>query len=158
MKKEEEHRRALELNIFAIVVESEEELKKLSDLATKMGVLAPVAIRINPNFSASGSPWKMGGRPTHFGIEEETAIKKMGSYAKLPNIHLKGLHVYNGTKILDAQSIYDNSKYVLELFESISRLYGLDLTMVDVGGGLGIKYHENEKDLDIKELTRLLHP
>ncbi len=158
MKKEEEHRRALELNIFAIVVESEEELEKLSDLASKMGVLAPVAIRINPNFSASGSPWKMGGRPTHFGIEEETAVKKMGSYAKLPNIHLKGLHVYNGTKILDAQSIYDNSKYVLELFETISRLYGLDMMMVDVGGGLGIKYYENEKDLDIKELTRLLHP
>ncbi|MCJ8162940.1 diaminopimelate decarboxylase [Acinetobacter zhairhuonensis] len=158
MKKEEEHRRALELNIFAVVVESEEELNKLSELASEMGVIAPVAIRINPVFSAKGSPWKMGGRPTHFGIEEETAVKNMGSYAKLPNIHLKGIHVYNGTKILEAQSVYDNSKYILDLFETVSNLHGLDLTMVDVGGGLGIKYYENEKDLDTQELTNLLHP
>jgi diaminopimelate decarboxylase len=157
-KKEKEHRRALELGVFAIVVESEEELHRLSKLASEAGVAAPVAIRINPNFSAAGSPWKMGGRPTHFGIEEDTAVTNFGEYAKLPNLNLKGIHVYNGTKILEAQSVYDNCKYILNLYETISQRYGLQFSMVDVGGGLGVKYYENEKELDTSALKELLFP
>ncbi|MCW2271673.1 L-glutamyl-[BtrI acyl-carrier protein] decarboxylase [compost metagenome] len=157
-KKPEEHRRALEVGVFAIVVESESELRKLSVLAGELGCDAPVAIRINPNFSAAGSPWKMGGRPTHFGIEEDTAVANFGHYLALPNIRIKGIHVYNGTKILDAQSVYDNAEYILELYRSLNRRYNLDLRMVDVGGGLGIKYYENEKELDTARLKQLLAP
>jgi len=157
-KKEKEHRRALELGIFAIVVESEDELHRLSKLAGELQKTAPVAIRINPNFSASGSPWKMGGRPTHFGIEENTAVNNFGEYAKLPNILLKGIHIYNGTKILTACSIYDNSKYILDLYETIAQRYNMTFNMVDVGGGLGIKYYENETELDTAELKNLLYP
>ncbi|ROL70534.1 phosphopantetheine-binding protein [Pseudomonas vranovensis] len=157
-KKPEEHRRALEVGVFAIVVESETELRKLSALAGELNCVAPVAIRINPNFSASGSPWKMGGRPTHFGIEEDTAVANFGDYAALPNLKIKGIHVYNGTKILDAQSVYDNAKYILGLFRSLTRRYNLDMSMVDVGGGLGIKYYENENELDTRQLKQLLVP
>ncbi|MEG1040526.1 MAG: diaminopimelate decarboxylase [Pseudomonas sp.] len=157
-KKPEEHRRALEVGVFAIVVESESELRKLSALAGELGCQAPVAIRINPNFSAAGSPWKMGGRPTHFGIQEDTAVANFAEYLALPNIRIKGIHVYNGTKILDAQSVYDNAAYILELFRNLSRRYQLDMRMVDVGGGLGIKYYENEKELDTAELKQLLAP
>ncbi|MFJ1340683.1 phosphopantetheine-binding protein [Pseudomonas caricapapayae] len=157
-KKPEEHRRALEVGVFAIVVESESELRKLSTLAGELGCDAPVAIRINPNFSASGSPWKMGGRPTHFGIEEDTAVANFAEYVALPNIRVKGIHVYNGTKILDAQSVYDNAAYILDLFRSLTRRYQLDMRMVDVGGGLGIKYYENESELDTAQLKQLLAP
>ncbi|MEG0860767.1 MAG: phosphopantetheine-binding protein [Pseudomonas sp.] len=157
-KKPEEHRRALEVGVFAIVVESESELRKLSALAGELGCDAPVAIRINPNFSAAGSPWKMGGRPTHFGIEEDTAVANFAEYVALPNIRVKGIHVYNGTKILDAQSVYDNAAYILELFRSLSRHHQLDMRMVDVGGGLGIKYYENETELDTAQLKQLLAP
>lgn len=157
-KKPEEHRRALEVGVYAIVVESETELRALSALAGTLNCSAPVAIRINPNFSASGSPWKMGGRPTHFGIEEDTAVANFGEYLALPNLHIKGIHVYNGTKILDAQSVYDNASYILDLYRSLTLRYDLDLSMVDVGGGLGIKYYENEKELDTQQLKQLLAP
>lgn len=157
-KKEAALKRALELDVFAIIVESEEELRKISKIAGQMRIIASVAVRINPNFSASGSPWKMGGRPTHFGIEEETAIKNFGEYAKLPNLNLKGIQVYNGTKILEASSVYDNSKYILELYETISRRYGITFSMVDVGGGFGIKYYDNETELNTSELKELLFP
>ncbi|GGU52466.1 hypothetical protein GCM10009504_06600 [Pseudomonas laurentiana] len=157
-KKAEEHRRALEVGVYAIVVESESELRKLSELAGQLNRVAPVAIRINPNFSASGSPWKMGGRPTHFGIQEDTAVANFGEYVAMPNIQVKGIHVYNGTKILDAQSVYDNACYILDLFRNLSRRYSLNLSMVDVGGGLGIKYYDNEKELDVAQLKQLLMP
>ncbi|AIL61528.1 phosphopantetheine-binding protein [Pseudomonas alkylphenolica] len=157
-KKPEEHRRALEVGVFAIVVESESELRKLSALAGELGCDAPVAIRINPNFSAAGSPWKMGGRPTHFGIQEDTAVANFAEYLALPNIKIKGIHVYNGTKILDAQSVYDNAAYILGLFRTLSERHKLDMRMVDVGGGLGIKYYENETELDTTQLKQLLAP
>lgn len=157
-KKPEEHRRALEAGVFAIVVESERELHRLSALAGELGCVAPVAIRINPNFSAAGSPWKMGGRPTHFGIEEDTAVARFGDYLALPNLQVKGIHVYNGTKILDAQSVHDNTSYILDLYRNLTLRYGVTLSMVDVGGGLGIKYYENEGELDTRELKRLLTP
>ncbi|MDD2046768.1 phosphopantetheine-binding protein [Pseudomonas putida] len=157
-KKPEEHRRALEVGVFAIVVESESELRKLSALAGELGCDAPVAIRINPNFSAAGSPWKMGGRPTHFGIQEDTAVANFAEYLALPNIRIKGIHVYNGTKILDAQSVYDNAAYILGLFRTLSEHHKLDMRMVDVGGGLGIKYYENETELDTAQLKQLLAP
>lgn len=157
-KKEYEHRRALELGVFALVVESEQELARVSALAQQMGTTAQVAIRINPDFSAKGSPWKMGGRPTHFGIEEQTAIANFGDYLAYPNVHIKGIHVYNGTKILDAQSVYDNCKYILNLYEQISEKYNTSFSMVDVGGGMGIPYFSNETELDIVEFKKLLYP
>jgi len=157
-KKSYEIKRALEVGVFSIVVESETELQRISDMAGEMGIIAPVAIRINPNFSASGSPWKMGGRPTHFGIEENRVIEQFGEYVKLPNLNVKGIHVYNGTKILQAQSVFDNCQYILSLYEKISKRYNLTFSMVDVGGGLGIPYFENETELDMVELKQLLEP
>jgi diaminopimelate decarboxylase len=157
-KKEIEHKRALEAGVYTIVVESETELKRLSALAVRMNVVAPVAIRINPNFSAAGSPWKMGGRPTHFGIEEETAINNFGRYSEYSNIEIKGIHVYNGTKILEAKSIHDNCQYILNLYKTISEKHHLNFSMIDVGGGLGVKYYENENELDMVELKELLAP
>ncbi|MGH8485182.1 MAG: phosphopantetheine-binding protein, partial [Pseudomonas sp.] len=103
-------------------------------------------------------PWKMGGRPTHFGIQEDTAVANFAEYVALPHIKIKGIHVYNGTKILDAQSVYDNAAYILDLFRTLSRDHRLDMRMVDVGGGLGIKYYENETELDTAQLKALLAP
>lgn len=155
-KKEYEHRRALELGIYALVVESEEELKRVSNLAQELNTTAQIAIRINPNFSAKGSPWKMGGRPTHFGIEENTALENFGKYVNYPNVNIRGIHVYNGTKILDAQSVYDNCKYILNLYEQIENKYHLNFSMVDVGGGMGVPYFSNEKELDMVLFKELL--
>lgn len=151
-----EHKKALEAGIYAIVIESEEELKRVSVLAGDMGITAQVAIRINPNFSSKGSPWKMGGRPTHFGIEEDTAIENFGKYVQYPNINIKGIHVYNGTKILDAKSVFENCKYILNLYETIENKYDLNFSMVDVGGGMGVPYFSNETQLDMAKFKELL--
>ncbi|MCK8520308.1 hypothetical protein M0D21_01950 [Aquimarina sp. D1M17] len=157
-KKDYELKKAISLNIFAIVVESEIELQRVSNFAKKIGVTANVAIRINPDFSAEGSPWKMGGRPTHFGIEEQRAIKNFGNYIDMPNVLVKGIHVYNGTNILDAASVYENTKYILKLYEQVSQKYNYDFSMVDVGGGMGIPYFSNQTELDIETFTSLMKP
>ncbi len=157
-KKDYELKRAIELGIFAIVVESETELKRISELAIESDKNVHVAMRINPDFSAKGSPWKMGGRPTQFGIDEQHAIENFGTYLSMPNITVRGIHVYNGTNILDAQSVYENTKYILELFEKISKKHNADFTMVDVGGGMGIPYFPNQEELDIEDFKNLMCP
>ncbi|WP_299602582.1 diaminopimelate decarboxylase [uncultured Aquimarina sp.] len=157
-KKDYELKRAISLNIFAIVVESEIELERVSNFAKDLGVVANVAIRINPDFSAEGSPWKMGGRPTHFGIEEQHAIQNFREYLNTPNVNLKGIHVYNGTNILEASSVYENTKYILGLYDKIVQMYNCKFTMVDVGGGMGVPYFNNQKELDIEEFKALMVP
>ncbi|WP_108868430.1 diaminopimelate decarboxylase [Aquimarina aquimarini] len=157
-KKDYELKRAISLGVFAIVIESETELKRVSRFANEAGVVVDVAIRINPDFSAKGSPWKMGGRPTQFGIDEKHAIANFGTYLNVPNINIKGIHVYNGTNILDAQSVYENSKYILGLYEQISQKYNTTFSMVDVGGGMGIPYFPNQEELDIVEFKNLMTP
>lgn len=157
-KKDYELRRAIELNIFALVVESEEELKRVDELSMEMGVTTNVAIRINPDYSAPGSPWRMGGRPTQFGIDESHAIENFGTYLNYRNINIRGIHVYNGTNILDARSVYENTKYILNIFKTITERYHTRFTMVDVGGGMGIPYFPNEKEMDIVEFEMLMKP
>ncbi|GAB1855543.1 alanine racemase [Flavobacteriaceae bacterium MHTCC 0001] len=157
-KKDYELKRAIELNIFAIVIESETELMRVSKFAEDMGKIVNVAIRLNPDFSAEGSPWKMGGRPTQFGIDEKHAIENFGNYLAVPNINIRGIHVYNGTSILDAKSVYENTKYILNLFTIISEKYNTKFSMVDVGGGLGIPYFQNQTALDIEEFEQLMKP
>ncbi len=157
-KKDYELKRAIELNIYALVIESETELLRVSKFAETLNTTVNVAIRINPDFSADGSPWKMGGRPTQFGIDEKQAINNFGKYLKVPHINIRGIHVYNGTSILDAQSVYKNTKYILKLFDMISSKHATNFSMVDVGGGLGIPYFTNQTALDINELKTLMVP
>ncbi|AXT49412.1 diaminopimelate decarboxylase [Aquimarina sp. BL5] len=157
-KKDEELKKAIALNIFAIVIESEIELERVSSFAKELGITANVAIRINPDFSAEGSPWKMGGRPTHFGIEEQQAIRNFKTYLDTPNVNIRGIHVYNGTNILEAKSVYENTKYILGLYEKIVEKYNCEFTMVDVGGGMGIPYFNNQEELDLKEFRNLMVP
>jgi len=157
-KKDYELKRAISLDIFAIVVESEMELERISKIASEMGIVANITIRINPDFSADGSPWKMGGRPTQFGIDEKRAIENFGSYLKVKHVNIRGIHVYNGTNILDAQSVFQNTQYILGLYETIAKKYDNNFSMVDVGGGMGVPYFPNQTELDIQEFKNLMYP
>lgn len=157
-KREEEIRRALELDIFALVIESEEELGRVSRIAGEMRTMAHIAIRINPEFAVEGAPLKMGGRATQFGIAEGRVFENFQAYLDLPHLHIRGLHVYNGTRILSAKAIYDNTRQILNLFERLSERFGPIFSMVDVGGGMGIPYFGNDQELNREEFAALMKP
>lgn len=157
-KREIEIRRALELDIFALVVESEQELHRVSRIAGDMKTTAHIAIRVNPSFAVEGAPLKMGGRATQFGIAEARVFEKFSEYLALPHLHIRGIHVYNGTRILEAKAIYENTRNILNLFSELSQRYGQVFSMVDVGGGMGIPYFGRDKELDRAELESLMKP
>ena len=157
-KREEEIRRAVELNIFALVVESREELNRASIIAEQMGKTANIAIRINPNFAADSAPLKMGGRPTHFGLSQDEVVRDFPQLASTPNVCIRGIHIYNGSRILEAKAIYENTRNILELFQKIHEQHKCSFDMVDVGGGMGIPYFGKEKPLNQLDLERLMKP
>jgi diaminopimelate decarboxylase len=117
-----------------------------------------VALRVNPDFAVTGSRLTMGGRPCQFGIDAAQLLDDPALAGRFPHVRLMGVHAYLGTRILDAQTVVDNTARVLELAPRIADRLGFPLELVDVGGGLGVAYFDNEPDLDEELLTGRLEP
>lgn len=148
----------MDYDIYAIVCESKTELKLISEIAGIKNKVARVALRINPSFESKSALLKMGGKPSQFGMDEEQVIQDKEYFLSMPAIEIIGIHVYNGTRILDAQVIAENTENVLMLSDQISQEWGIRFSMVDIGGGLGIPYFDNESELNQVELRSLMQP
>ncbi|AYN39816.1 type III PLP-dependent enzyme [Streptomyces dangxiongensis] len=149
----------LDADIHAIVCENLGELALIDEAARQRGVTARVMLRVNPAFSVKGSGLTMGGKPRQFGIDEEQLLAAGPALAtRYEAVRLMGVQVYLGTRILGEDTVVDNTRRILGLAERLSERIGFPLETVDVGGGLGIAYFDNEKDLDLAELTARLNP
>ena len=149
VKTEEAVNFAIEKKIYAIAVESFEEMQLIDSIGRKLGQPVTVLIRINPSFKIEGAPIKMGGVSSQFGIDEEVFFASEEFRKKLPGLSVRGIHVYNGSRSLDARSIYDNISNILELSVHCAQHLGIDLSAVDFGGGFGIPYFDDEQELDL---------
>ena len=149
----------LDEDIHAVVCESLGELALIDEVARERGVTARVALRVNPSFAVKGSGLTMGGKPRQFGIDEEQLLAEAPDLAaRYTGVRLMGVQVYLGTRILGEDTVVENTRRILDLAERISAHLGFPLETVDIGGGLGIAYFDNEKDLDLAELTTHLNP
>ncbi|HVX42537.1 MAG TPA: type III PLP-dependent enzyme [Mycobacteriales bacterium] len=148
----------LDEGIYAIVCESFEELRVLDGLARERGIRAPVALRVNPNFAVKGSRLTMGGKPRQFGIDQDQLMNSRDLIGEYPGLHIIGIHAYMGTRILDEDVVVENTTRIFTMAEEIAAALGIQLEVVDVGGGLGIAYFENESDLDPALLAAKLNP
>lgn len=146
-------------DIYAIVCESFQELEFINKIACEKNKIANVAIRINPSFCIQGAKLTMGGKPRQFGIDEEALINLSEDYLrKFNHISFIGFQAYMGTRILDENIVIENTKNILRIVDVLSNKLGIALEMVDIGGGLGVPYFDNEKDIDITKLSNKLNP
>ncbi|OSM95641.1 diaminopimelate decarboxylase [Lonsdalea populi] len=151
-----ELRRSVELGIHAVVVESRHELEMLNQIAAEQGKRQRFALRINPDFAPAKARLVMSGKPRQFGLDESQALSLMAQRHAYPHLRLCGIHIYLGTRILDAQAIAHNTLNILRTAEKCQQETGVELEFVDIGGGLGIAYYEKETPLDLALLGRLL--
>ncbi len=152
-KNEEELRFAVDKRIRMINVESYDEMLSINNYAEELGIVVDVSLRINPDGLKNKSKIRMTGVSSQFGIDESKVdINFISKIKKLNNINISGIQVYMGTEILDYQDIVNNTQYTLNLAQSISEELGIDLRFLDFGGGFGIPYFENEKELDLDKL------
>jgi len=152
----EEIAACLDRDIYAIICESFGELAHIDAVARALGKVAPVALRVNPDFTVKGAGLTMGGKPRQFGID--TAQLLAATDLHRPGIRLVGVQAYLGTRILNEEVVVDNVRRIFDLAEELSATLDFPLDVVDVGGGLGVAYFDNERDLDLDRLTEQLNP
>ncbi len=157
-KSKEELSLSIELGIYAIVCESFEEVERIEALAKIYNKPVSIAFRINPEFESKSAMLKMGGKPTQFGIDQAEFLSRFSSYVNRKNIICKGIHIYNGTRILDHGTVIENTQNILSFAEMLQQKFKIVFQMVDFGGGLGIAYHEGEPSLDLAALRQGISP
>jgi len=138
--------------IGEIHVESFEEIEILECLAKHRDSSIRVTIRVNPAIAQSGG-LLMGGQPTAFGFEEESLSKVVEAVTSCPHLTLLGVHLYTGTQVLDANSLLEHWRRAVCIGQQLSDLIGTPLPTINLGGGLGIPYFAQERDLDLNLLA-----
>ncbi|HXF78146.1 MAG TPA: diaminopimelate decarboxylase [Usitatibacter sp.] len=149
-KSEAEMRSALSAGIRCFNVESEPELDRLDGVARSMGVRAPVSLRVNPDVDARTHPYiSTGMAGNKFGIPHARALAAYRHAAGLANLEVVGIGCHIGSQILDSAPLDEALERVLELAAAL-RKDGVALEHLDLGGGFGIRYRD-EEPIDVRE-------
>ena len=143
-KSANEMRFALSTGILCFNVESAAELDRLNQVAEEMGKRAPISLRINPNVDAKTHPYiSTGLRDNKFGIAYEDAERLYRYAASLGNIAVKGIDCHIGSQLLDPAPFTEALQKLLELIDRLADA-GIRLDHIDLGGGLGIRYKDEQ--------------
>ncbi len=134
---------ALEKGIYSFNVESEEELRYLNQVAGELGVIAPAAVRVNPNVDAKTHKYISTGKSENkFGVDF-TAIADLYERAskELKNIKLRGLQMHIGSQLTSIAPFIEAVDKVIPLVTELKQRYGIEFW--SIGGGIGIVYQES---------------
>ena len=144
-KSREEMAHALGEGIFSFNVESEPELKALSEVAEGLGATARVAIRVNPDVDArTHAKIATGKSENKFGIPYLKAAALYAEARRLPGLEVSGIHMHIGSQITDLAPFRDAFRLMRDLALELRR-EGHAIHHLDIGGGLGVPYRgENE--------------
>ena len=143
-KTAEEMREALNANIHCFNVESESELHRLNAVAHKRGQRARIALRVNPDVDAKTHPYiSTGLKNNKFGVDIAIAERLYAEAAKMPGIEIIGVASHIGSQLLDVQPLLDAMDRVLALIDRLKAI-GINLQHIDVGGGLGVRYNDEQ--------------
>ena len=134
----------IQSNILSFNVESKSELLLLDQVASDMEKVAPVAIRFNPDVDAGGHEFTKTGRKTDkFGVTVDEAMTLIEFCQSSKNLNLIGLTCHIGSQIMSIASFKDAAHQALNLLSKLEGL-GISLDFIDMGGGLGVNYVDEE--------------
>jgi diaminopimelate decarboxylase len=154
-KRADEMRRALEVGIHCFNIESEAELDLLNQVAGEVGVTAPVSIRVNPDVDAGTHPYiSTGLKENKFGIDINRAPEVYARAASLPHLSIRGVDCHIGSQLTETTPFLDALDRVLALVEQLVA-QGIQITHLDLGGGLGIRYRDETPPLPDAYATAL---
>ena len=143
-KSDAEIKEAIQRDILYINVESDAELSRVELVAKELDKVARISIRVNPNIDPKTHPYiSTGLHDNKFGVEIDTA-KRM--YIQAKNSHYLdpvGIHFHIGSQLTELEPIKEASEIVADLLRSLKAI-DIELKFFDVGGGLGIKYRDEE--------------
>ena len=154
-KTREEMEYALRSGILMFNVESEQEMEALNEVAGSMGVTAPVSFRINPDVDPQTHPYiSTGMKKSKFGIAIDPAAAAYRRAIALPHVEVVGVDCHIGSQLTSTSPFADAAERVRAFIEVLQR-EGANIRYVDLGGGLGIRY-DDEQPPDPKDYARAL--
>jgi diaminopimelate decarboxylase len=138
-KTEEEIEYALRRGIYSFNAESEPELRRINSVAARLGRIAPVAVRVNPNVDA-GTHHKIttGTYENKFGVAFEQIEGVYARAARLKNLRLRGLQMHIGSQLTEVKPFEMAVRKVAPLVARLKENHGLEF--FSIGGGIGIVY------------------
>ncbi|MEP7274881.1 MAG: diaminopimelate decarboxylase [Betaproteobacteria bacterium] len=146
---------ALGAGILCFNVESASELARLSAVATRMGRVASVSFRVNPDVDPKTHPYIATGlKESKFGVAFADAPALYRHAAALPGIAVHGIDIHIGSQITELAPYREATHKVLGLVDALAA-QGIALAHVDVGGGLGIRYRD-ESPVALRDYAAML--
>lgn len=154
-KTEQEIERALQVGIRCFNVESEAELMRINQVAARLDKIAPISLRVNPDVDAHTHPYiSTGLKENKFGISVDQARAVYGKARQLSHIHIVGMDCHIGSQLTEIKPFLDATDRLIVLMEQLKQ-DGIVLKHLDLGGGLGVTY-DNEQPPHPTEYAKAL--
>ena len=143
-KRPEEIRQALDAGILMFNVESRAELRAISAIADESGRTARISLRINPDVDPKTHPYiSTGMKKNKFGLDMETSLETYRLAKDLPGIEPVGIDCHIGSQLTSIEPFLEALDKLVDFHGKLKDM-GLDIRYLDLGGGLGITYNEEE--------------
>ena len=158
-KTEAELREALDAGVLLVNVESEAEVRLVDRIAREVGCRAPVSIRVNPEITVDAAHQyiRTGEKGHKFGVPYDDALHVARVAAALPNVVLLGLDMHLGSQLSRIDPYRSGTERLVSIIEEL-RNDGIDtLRMLDIGGGLGVRY-DTEQPPDLRRFAEIVLP
>lgn len=159
-KSEEEITHAIENEILSINIESINEYKRIEKISSSLNKKVRCALRVNPDITIGSHKYiETGAKSSKFGLGKKDVNEVSELALKSENIELTTIACHIGSQISDENLILQSLDYIFVIAEELKK-QGHEISCLDIGGGLGIKYHNEKKGdpaLLIKEIKRRLN-
>jgi len=151
-KKKQEIEYALEAGILMFNVESEEELFALNEIAASIGKKAPISLRVNPDVDPQTHPYiSTGMKKAKFGVDIKKSLETYKKAVSLRNVDVVGVDCHIGSQLTSVTPFVDALAKVREYLDRVlageMKKEGAQIRYLDLGGGLGINYHDETPPL-----------
>lgn len=139
-KTDEEIEYGLKENIFNFTVESLQEIQVISQIAHRLGLIARISIRVNPDIDAGTHPYiTTGMKENKFGIDSKDILEVFKTASRLPNIDIIGIHSHIGSQITEVSPYVETIEYLAKLIKEVEAM-GVNIRYLNFGGGFGVQY------------------
>lgn len=143
-KRESEIERALAAGVHCLNLESEAELARVDAVASRLGVRAPIAFRVNPDVDPRTHPYIATGlRENKFGVAYDDALRLYREAVRRRNVRVVGIGCHIGSQLLSVAPFADAAARIGALAARLAE-EGIALSHLDLGGGFGIRYRDEQ--------------
>jgi diaminopimelate decarboxylase len=131
-----------------VEIESLGEIRRLLAAGERVGVRPRAAVRVNPDFAVKGSGMRMGGGPQQFGVDVEAVPTLLTQMAER-DFAVEGFHLFAGSQNLTAGILVEAQQRTVDLLLKLAEQADQPPSYLNLGGGFGIPYFENDEPLDL---------